>query len=188
MAQPSPREALLGRAIDWFAAHGVGETSLRALAKELGTSHRMLIYHFGSREGLLAEVVGAVERGERALVEQLLTEHADDPYAAGAAFWVHVADTATTFAPLFFELSGHAMQGRPHAIALRQWLVDGWIEPLAAGFERSGHSRRRSRELAHESLAMARGLLFELAITGDRAAVDAAMARYTDQVRGLRVE
>ena len=37
--------------------------------------------------------------------------------------------------------------------------------------------------LALESLAMARGLLFELAVSGDRAAVDAAMARWTHTVR-----
>ncbi len=177
------RDVLLGKAIEWFASNGIGDTSLRALARELGTSHRMLLYHFGSREGLLAEVVGAVERGERAIIEQLLTEHRDDPYAAGAAFWTHVADTATTFAPLFFELSGHAMQGLAHAISLREWLIDGWIEPLASGFERSGFPAGRSRELAHESLAMARGLLFELAITGDRESVDAAMARYAEHVR-----
>ena len=54
MTRAAPREELLGKAIGWFAEHGVGETSLRTLAEGIGTSHRMLIYHFGSREGLLA--------------------------------------------------------------------------------------------------------------------------------------
>ena len=175
----SPREELLGRAVGWFAAHGIGDTSLRALARELGTSHRMLIYHFGSREGLLTEVVRAVEAGERAALTRLLETAHEDPYAAGAAFWGHVADTA----PLFFEVSGLAMQGAPYAAGLRSWLADGWLDGLAAGFEAGGFSPARSRELAQESLAMARGLLFELAITGDRAGVDAAMGRYVDEVR-----
>ena len=70
----------------------------------------MLIYHFGSREGLLAAAVGAVERSEQDALAGFLAAHPDDPYAAGAALWTRVADAATTFAPLFFELSGHAMQ------------------------------------------------------------------------------
>ena len=37
--------------------------------------------------------------------------------------------------------------------------------------------------LALQSLAMARGLLFEVAVTGDRPAADAAMARWADLVR-----
>lgn len=181
----SPRDELLARAVAWFAAHGIGDTSLRALARELGTSHRMLIYHFGSREGLLTEVVGAVERGERATLDAMLAAAREDPYAAGAAFWTHVADAASTFAPLFFEVSGLAMQGAPYAVGLRSWLADGWTDGLAEGFEASGFSRDRARELAQESLAMARGLLFELAVTGDRASVDAAMGRFTAAVREL---
>ncbi len=184
----SAREDLLGRAIAWFAEHGVGDTTLRGLARELGTSHRMLIYHFGSREDLLAQVVGAVERAERDTLAALLVGAAEDPYAAGAAFWRHVADTATTFAPLFFELSGLAMQGKPYAAGLRSWLADGWTDGLAAGFEAGGFGPERARQLAQESLAMARGLLFELAVTGDRAAVDAAMDRYTEQIRRLPID
>jgi AcrR family transcriptional regulator len=161
----SRREELLGQVVAWFAAHGIGDTSLRTLARELGTSHRMLIYHFGSREGLLTEVVGAVEAGERAALAALLEVAHEDPYAAGAAFWTHVADAATTFAPLFFEVSGLAMQGASYAAGLRSWLADGWLDGLAAGFEAGGFTPSRSRELAQESLAMARGLLFELAVT-----------------------
>ena len=44
-------------AMEYVAEHGVGDLSLRGLAAALGTSHRMLSYHFGSREGLLIEVI-----------------------------------------------------------------------------------------------------------------------------------
>jgi AcrR family transcriptional regulator len=123
------RDELLARCITWFAEHGVGDTSLRTLAATVGSSHRMLLYHFGSREGLLAAVVESVEQGERDLLQRLLHD-VDDPYAAGLAFWDHVADAAGTFAPLYFELSGHAMQGQPWAAGLRTWLTSGWTEAL----------------------------------------------------------
>ncbi len=171
------REELLSRAMDRFAEHGVGDTSLRALAAGLGTSHRMLIYHFGSREGLLTAVVERVERRERDLLTTLLSG-TDDPYRAGLRFWSQVADTAETFAALYYELAGHAMQGQPHAAALRDWLARGWTDALAGLFAAAGHPPARATRLARMSLAMARGLLFDLAITGDRKAADRAMKEF----------
>jgi AcrR family transcriptional regulator len=171
------REELLSRAVDWFADHGVGDTSLRALGIGLGTSHRMLLYHFGSREGLLTAVVERVERGERDVLAELLAT-GDDPYDAGMRFWSQVADSAETFAPLYFELAGHAMQGQPHAGALRDWLAEGWADALTGLYVAAGHPRARAAGLARMSLAMARGLLFDLAITGDRRAADRAMTEF----------
>jgi len=181
----SAHDALLAKAVAWFTEHGVGDTSLRTLAAELGTSHRMLHYHFGSRDGLLVAVVEAVERAEKEILARLLDEH-DDPYSAGATFWEHVADSAQTFAPLYFELAGHAMLGHAWARSLREWLTDGWVEALTKLYVSAGHPPVRAAELARMSLAMARGLTFELALTGDRAAVDAAMAAFTESTRAGR--
>ncbi|MFQ6172070.1 TetR/AcrR family transcriptional regulator [Oryzobacter sp. R7] len=178
---PSPRDDLLARAVVWFAEHGVGDTSLRTLADGIGTSHRMLIYHFGSRTGLLAAVVEAVERAERHALLELTAAH--DPFEAGAAFWARVADRAEVFAPLFFELSSHAMRARPHADPLRRWLDGGWTTALRDAYAAAGAPPALAATLALQSLAMARGLLFELAVTGDRDAADAAMARWTAAVR-----
>ena len=173
------REDLLARAVEWFTENGIGDTSLRAIGTALGTSHRMLIYHFGSREGLLTAVVEHVEQRERDLLAGLL-ETEDDPYEAGMRFWSQVADTAATFAPLFFELSGHAMQGRPHASALRDWLAEGWTDALTGLYVAAGHPPDRAEVFVRMSLAMARGLLFDVAITGDRAAADRAMTEFAD--------
>lgn len=73
MPRPSTdtRERLLAAAVDYAAEHRLADLSLRPLAAALGTSHRMLIFHFGSKEGLLVEVVRAVEAQQRALLERL---------------------------------------------------------------------------------------------------------------------
>jgi AcrR family transcriptional regulator len=178
----SPREELLGRAVAWFATHGVGDTSLRTLAAGIGTSHRMLNYHFGSRTGLLGAIVEAVERSEQEALADLVAT-ADDPFEAGALFWERVADRAAVFAPLFFELSTHAMRGEAHAEPLRRWFAEGWSEVLTDAYRRAGVGDEAARILALQSLAMARGLLFEVAVTGDREAADVAMARWTAMVR-----
>ncbi len=181
MTEASARDQLLGRAIEWFATHGVGDSSLRTLAEGIGTSHRMINYHFGSRDGLLGAVVETVERSEREVLSTML-DGFEDPFEVGAAFWTHVADRATIFAPLFFELSGQAMQGKPYAASLRSWLGSGWLAELTEGFERAGWGATEAATVSRLSLAMARGLLFDLAVTGDRAGVDAAMARWTQLV------
>ncbi len=179
---PSPRDELLGRAIAWFARNGVADTSLRTLATAIGTSHRMLHYHFGSREGLLGAVVEAVERDERATLARFLAED-DDPYAAGERFWAHLADSARAFAPLYFELAGQAMQGKAYAASLREWLGTGWVRALTELWVALGHPEDEAQVLATVNLAVVRGLLFELALTGDRPAADEAMRVLVERFR-----
>lgn len=179
----NPRDELLDRAVAWFAEHGIGDTSMRTLAAELGTSGRMLHYHFGSREGLLAAVVERVERGEQAVLAAYLAESAD-PFEAGARFWPHVAQAAQTFAPLFFELAAHAMHGRDYAAPLRAWLASGWVDEVAAAFVAAGVPADRADARARLAVAATRGLLLELAITGDRPAADRAMAEFAGMLRG----
>src|SRR5215210_4177724 len=105
----SARERLLAAAMDHVAQHGVGNLSLRGLAAALGTSHRMLIYHFGSREGLLIEVIRAVEAQQRVAPEAMLL----DPQASQAEtmrrMWARVADpTLWRNERLFFEVYAQA--------------------------------------------------------------------------------
>ena len=76
---PTARERLLAGAMEYVAEHGVGDLSLRGLAAALGTSHRMLIYHFGSREGLLIEVIRTVEAQQRAAIAAMLLDEDATP-------------------------------------------------------------------------------------------------------------
>jgi AcrR family transcriptional regulator len=175
------REALLARAIGHFAEHGVGDTSLRALAGEIGTSHRMLIYHFGSRDGLLAAVVDTVEEGARDTLARMVGDALTDadPFDAGLRYWHVVTEEALIYGPLFFELTSHAMLGLPYAADLRQRLVTTWLDALTSMWTARGVPEREARAQASLDLAMARGLLHDLLLTGDRTRVDAAVERYS---------
>src|SRR5437763_12041396 len=105
---PSPREALLDAAVEYAVHHGVSDLSLRALAADLGTSHRMLIYHFGSKEGLLTTVAREVEARQRAALSGL------DPAGAGREFWRRLTDESLRAnEKLFFQLYGQALGGTP---------------------------------------------------------------------------
>lgn len=54
------RETLLPKLAAHVLEHGLGGASLRPLAKAAGTSDRMLIYHFGNKEGLITELLGYI--------------------------------------------------------------------------------------------------------------------------------
>ena len=170
-----PRDRLIEYALRLAARGGISHLSLRQLAAELGTSHRMLIYYFGSKDGLVAEIVRVVEEQQRGALDFLLHNDSLDPQEQARFFWDHIVDAASTFGPLFFELTGQALQGRPHTTVLLDNLVDMWIDPLAALYVRRGIDPQRAPVHARLGLAAARGLLLDLLVTGDRAAVDAAM-------------
>ena len=184
LPEPTGRQALLLRAIEHFAQHGIGDTSLRGLASAIGTSHRMLIYHFGSREGLLAAVVDRVEEDGRTTLARIAQEGDpdDDLLEAGLRFWHTMTEEALIYGPLFFELSSHAMLDLPHAVGLRERLVTTWLDTLEATYVSHGMDPQTGRTQARLDLAVARGLLHDLLLTGDREAVDTAMQRHATDV------
>src|SRR5215210_2273107 len=142
----SARERLLAAAMDHVAEHGVGNLSLRGLAAALGTSHRMLIYHFGSREGLLIEVIRAVEDQQRAGLAQLLLDAEATPAETMRKAWRRVADPALwPNERLFFEVYAQALQGSPHARPLLDGIVDAWVEPLTRRAVEQGRPEAQAR-------------------------------------------
>src|SRR6476661_4824305 len=107
----SPRERLLAGAIEHVSQHGVGEISLRQLAAALGTSHRMLLYHFGSREALLIEVIRTVEEQQRMALATILEDADMPPAEIMRRMWARVADPALwPNERLFFEVYAQALQ------------------------------------------------------------------------------
>jgi AcrR family transcriptional regulator len=168
----SARTALLDRCLAFLQENGFSQLSLREIAAGVGTSHRMLIYHFGTREGLLAEVVARNEAEQRAALADLATQM-DDPYEAGRAFWRRVSDPALAPAErLFFEVYAQALYGRSWTESFRASVIVAWEAPLVELFSSLGHDDAATR--ARLSLAAARGLLLDLLITGDREAVNGA--------------
>jgi AcrR family transcriptional regulator len=165
--------------MDHVAEHGVGDLSLRGLAAALGTSHRMLSYHFGSREGLLIEVIRAVEAQQRAALEQLLRDPTLTPEERMRRMWRRIADPALwPNERLFFEIYTQALQGSAYALPLLDGIVDFWVEPLTELAVAQGRPEAQARAEARLGVAVTRGLLLDLLATGEREAVDAAMERY----------
>lgn len=176
MVDKTPKQRLLDAAIEYVAANGMSDVSLRALAAALGTSHRMLIFHFGSKEGLWVEIIRAVEQRQRELLDQVLPDPKRPIGEAMRAWWKHISDPVLwPNERLFYEIYGQALQGRPHTTELLDGIVEDWLGPVTEINVSLGLPRPAARAHARLGVAVTRGLLLDLLATGDRAGVDAAM-------------
>ena len=174
MARPPDlprRQALLEAVVQEVGTGGIGDRSLRDIAAAVGTSHRMLLHHFGSCDELLLAIVEQVERRQMTRLRELPTE----PAAAIAEMWADLRRTELRpFERLFFECYARGVQGEQPFARMHPAAVDGWLE---------AQSTKLDPALMRLGLAVARGLLLDLVATEDTDAVDAAAEAFIDLVR-----
>lgn len=168
------RARLLTQAVEHFGRTGLGDRSLRGIAEDLGTSHRMLIYHFGSRDGLVATVSLAVEERQRATMQATYDVPDGDPAETAAAYWQQTVEATRRYGPLFFEAAAHAAQDRPHAREFARAMVADWLPAVIELCRRTGIPEDEAEDHARLALAATRGLLLDLLVTGESEAVERA--------------
>lgn len=61
-----------GPLADYVLAHGVAGSSLRPMAKAAGTSDRMLVYHYGSKAGVMEAALNEVARRDKETMDAML--------------------------------------------------------------------------------------------------------------------
>jgi AcrR family transcriptional regulator len=168
------RAALLNQCVQFLTGNGFSQLSLRQIAAGAGTSHRMLIYHFGSREGLLAAVVSQVEATQRDALGAMARD-IDDPVELGRRFWQRLADPSLAGAErLFFEIYAHALFARDWTESFRATVIAAWAGPVEDLFVHHGFSPEEARVRSRLGIAATRGLLLDLLLTGERRVLDDA--------------
>jgi AcrR family transcriptional regulator len=177
----NPRQRLLDAALEYVADNGFTDLSLRKLGEALGSSHRMLIHHFGSKEGLWVEIVKTVEARQREVLATIVPDPSRPPRESLWAWWKHISAPALwPNERLFYELYGQALQGRPYSETFLDGIVEDWVEPAAAISVARGVPVGVARAHARLGVAVVRGLLLDLLATHDVEAVDAAMSTFLD--------
>lgn len=169
------RRQLLDALVEEFAAGGVGDRSLRDVAAAVGTSHRMLLHHFGSREDLLVAIVEEVERRQMGLLPELPT----NPAESFAAMWADLRrPELRQLERLFFECYSRAAQGEKPFTRMVPGAVDGWLSEVETASDVPYDAAT-----ARLGLAVTRGLLLDLVATEDEAGVDAAANAFVNLLR-----
>jgi AcrR family transcriptional regulator len=181
------RTALAEAATDHVLEHGLVGLSLRPLAAALGTSDRMLLYHFADKDDLVATVLRiANDRAIRA-VEAL-------PDASDVAAAVHLLWRAMTARPLdqcqrlYVEAAALGLLGRePYAGVVRE-ANEAWVAALVAFLRRSGCPPERAHRAVVLLEAALMGLHLDLPLDRDTPAVREAVADLAAAVAAIAGE
>lgn len=185
----SARKAeLVMKLLEYSAEHGLSSMSLRPLAAAVGSSPRVLLYLFGSKDGLIHEVLVRSRKGQQALAEEWVSD-AEDPAERIGRLWAWLSDPAHAgIERLFFEAyarSLHDIDGPWRDFGADS--IADWI-PVIESFLVEGTPRRRSKatkQLATFVLSTIRGLLIDLLATGDLERASDGMRRLQDYVRSV---
>ncbi|MBD8880012.1 TetR/AcrR family transcriptional regulator [Rhodanobacter sp. 7MK24] len=171
------KEALVDSIVAYLLEHGLADLSLRPLAAATGTSARLLIYHFESKEGLLAEVLEAMQAQLRRSFSRLLERppangHANPPLKL---LWEWaVAPKNFPYLKLLYELQILAVQNPDVYAQYLQRNNANWSELVLALLP----AQDRDPAFATLCVAVFDGLFIELMSTGDRKRTTQAIDRF----------
>jgi AcrR family transcriptional regulator len=169
---PSSRHVeLVEAAYEYALTHGLSDLSLRPLATAIGSSPRVLLYLYGSKDNLIRALLERARRDEVAFLDeaQSFGRSPGLPDTTRLIWRWLAADEHRPLLCLWVEAYGRSLiePGGPWAGFARQ-TVEDWLSLLAASQE--AKRRKTAAGLAERSttLAMLRGALLDLLATGDR--------------------
>jgi AcrR family transcriptional regulator len=170
------KTALLTALVDYILEHGMADLSLRPAAAAIGTSPRMLLYYFKSKEELLtAAIAQAREREIEMFAREVQKWGEASPARIFRRVWSwYSAERRAPYQRFFFEVYGLALQSPAKFPEFLRTVGSDFLSFTEEGLVARGFGRREARALATLSMASIRGLLMDLMTTGDRARVDAA--------------
>jgi AcrR family transcriptional regulator len=171
------RTQLTEAALDYVLAHGLIGLSLRPLAAALGTSDRMLVYHFGSKEALVTDVVALANRQIAATLEAEPVDVASVDELVRYAWEMLAGPGAGGAMVLYLELCVLTARDRERWAAAQDQLRGPWSTMLRGALDALGVAPARVPALADLLLDGIDGLLLHR-MGADPAGADAAAAEF----------
>jgi AcrR family transcriptional regulator len=175
MTDSARKQELLEAAYEYVLGTGLADMSLRPLAQEIGSSPRVLLFLFGSKEELIRALLARARADELRYLAGL--REGSGLAAAGRDVWRWLADPAhRALLTLWVEGYARSLLGEsgPWADFGRDTVRD-WLGLLAERQRPGGPDAEAERTLL---LAVLRGALLDLLATGDTARVTAAVERH----------
>lgn len=142
---PQRRAAWAELATNYVHEHGLIGLSLRPLAAELGTSNRVLLYHFGTKDQLVADVLRT--SNERSVAEVATLEPSKDLRSAVYDLWAVMEGDRCSW--IYVEAAALGLFGRePYVSAVREANTI-WMGVLIAHLDKSGVDPTVAERAAH---------------------------------------
>jgi AcrR family transcriptional regulator len=166
------RDELLENIVDALLEDGVADLSLRPLAEKVGSSARLLIYHFGTKENLVKTALDIVHaRAEVSLQALAARKRPGSLKASLLLFWDWAtAEENQKYLRLMFEVDGLSMHSkRAYSEDFKDEGSAMWlrmIDRVTADLPQNARAAAGRSTLVMASL---NGLLQDYFSTGDRA-------------------
>lgn len=173
------RRELLDKALAYVMERGVSDLSLRPLAAAIGTSPRVLLYLFGSKDGLVRAVLARAREAELETVSAITGEAGQTDVDLDALWAWLTAEEHRPILRLFFEAYVRSLHQTEPWRDFASTAVSQWLDLLRPGDPSAEPPGPVDAETTL-MLAVIRGLLLDLVATGDTARVTAAFTRYLD--------
>lgn len=176
------RDDLVPAATDYVLGAGLIGLSLRPLAAAIGTSDRMLNYHFGSKDELIASVLRESSNRSAAQIGEL--RPASSIRQAVLDLWVAISGPEQQRCQrMYVEAAALGLFGRePYASAVKE-ANEVWFESIRAYLVASGAPARRSKRLVMVMEAALMGFQLDLPLDDN----DADLARAVKDL-GIAIE
>ena len=178
MAGETTRQRYLDAVVEHMMAQGRVDVPLVELADAAGTSDRMLVYYFKTREALLTEAVAAIRRRRQTSLASALAKvpRSTDPVAALTAVLHGMVDVAdATGTRLVAASAGRAFQAEAPFDAFCQGSMRDAVDEAALTARRMGADEGRAADFGTLFAAIASALALDLLTTGDTERVEAAI-------------
>ena len=143
----------------------------------------MLIYHFGSREGLLEAVV--LEQVERAREDDAELFPYDGVGDLDRRWEQGKTPEERNFDRLFFELAAYAASHSDETSRFRSEYVEPWLKMSETAAREAGIDSSEARALSRLDVAVLVGLALDRQLTDDDDEIDRAFERYAEMRRPI---
>jgi AcrR family transcriptional regulator len=172
------RDELLDLAYAYVLEHGLTNLSLRPLASAIGSSPRVLLFLFGSKDGLVRALLARARADELELLARARQDESHDGLAAVAReLWTWLAaDDHRALLTLWVEGYARSLLEPDGAWAgFARATVEDWLDLLAGAQPPARRSSRAAEIERTRVLALLRGALLDLLATGDADRTTAAV-------------
>jgi AcrR family transcriptional regulator len=159
--------------VQYLIEYGLSNLSLRPLAKAVGSSPRGLLYHFGSKEKMVVEMIAEIRRRQQITLDRIEGATICETYRR---IWKQISsDASEPFFRLFFEAYGMALRSPALYSEFLRDTVEEWLRLISGPLIQQEMSHENARAFASVVLAGLRGFMLDFCTTRDRQRLDRAV-------------
>lgn len=181
MSAMGPKELIISAAADYILEKGNISDSIRDIAKNIGTSHRMVNYHFGGPDAFWEALVNEIRKKEILRIRHL---HEENNFPLSVASYINTF-TTSEYRKVFsivLEIYSKALRNPEAFENFRNSYINDWIASISQRVMAQYRlDEDFARTLARIKVAFIRGILLDYFVTHDEPALMQA-CRHLDRM------